>query len=180
MSMHSDDFFLPVLLGAESKKKKKNRPKKYATGGIWLPNLNIWRWKFSHDFLCSPCQVTHKAERHAAFRVTIKDEGLAQRRRRQKTRSWKKSGFFCLISMRKRFLAEASRVPGQKDGKDGLIYAQHVRGSDAASCPQRVEALILSQDIAPHLHTWSRRRRRVRLAGREGQTSFFIYPPQKK
>jgi len=62
-------FFLPSFLGAD----KKNHPKKYAMGGIWLPHLNIWRWKFSHDFFVLPAGLP-TGSRHTGLRVTIKDK----------------------------------------------------------------------------------------------------------
>jgi len=55
-------FFLPSFLGAD----KKNHPKKYAMGGIWLPHLNIWRWKFSHDFFVLPAGLPTRLKTHWA------------------------------------------------------------------------------------------------------------------
>lgn len=155
----------------------KNLPKKYATGGIWLPNLNIWRWKFSHDFFFQElptAQDTHsEGSRGSGWRSRIM-KGLEHKDGRQGV---KKIRIFYLISMRKRFLARTAKGERTKEDEKGCLNLCTTRSRIGRSKGWGLRAReIPSRDsIASHLHTWSEKR--VRHQAGQGQTSFFIYPP---
>lgn len=144
-------------------------PKKYAARGLRQAHLNIPRWEFSHDFLPRPIFFLgvyrlslqgRRAKRRPRqpWVTTISRIELAERRRKTQ-RAQKKSGFFASFQCgraalgRERVCAQWIRhIKNERiKNEEYLIYARHVRQSDAPCMELEVERVDGSDPRAGYL-----------------------------